>query len=343
MARKNGNKTGDVTLLREIQQAPWEYGFYSAVRMINCRFQDKARTGQAFRPSDDVIRFGQVPYTNFAPATLKSLEFIGPKGTPHLAQRFMGLWGPNGPMPTHLTEYARDRLRHFQDGALTHFADIFHHRAVSLFYRAWSQAQPTVQHDRPGQDRFSVFVGSIAGFGMPAVKDVDDMPHASKLHFAGHLSSLPRHALGLASMVESFYKVPAKVVEFIAHWLTIPASDRLQLGSRPGMGNLGSTTVLGEKVWQRQDKFQLCIGPLDLDEYDAFLPSGAWFKSFVALVRNYLGLELLWETRLQLKGSQKPSTCLGKHGMLGWTTWLETEQPPEVVEDLILQTENFSH
>ncbi len=338
MAGENGNKTEAVVLLKEIQQTPYRFGFFQVVRRINCRFDDMALTGMAFHPSEDPIRFSQTPYTNFAPSTLSSLDFRGARGLPRLAQRFLGLFGPNGPLPTHLTEYARDRLRHHHDSTFASFADMFHHRAVSLFYRAWAQGQPTVQYDRPGQDRFSVYVGALAGLGMPAFRDADEMPHAAKLHFAGHLSSLPRHAAGLASILESYFKVPARIVEFVAHWLTIPPRDRLKLGSNPELGKLGMNAVLGEKVWQRQDKFQICLGPLSLDEYESFLPAGKSFKTLVAAVRNYLGLELLWEIRLLLKGLAKPVTCLGKQGALGWTSWLESGESVEEVGDLVLQS-----
>ncbi len=342
MAGENGNKTETVVLLQEIQQTPYRFGFFQAVRRINCHFEDMALTGMAFRPSGDPIRFTQTPYTSFAPSTLSSLDFKGPNGVPRLAQRFLGLFGPNGPLPTHLTEYARDRLRHHHDPTFAGFADMFHHRAVSLFYRAWAQAQPTVQHDRPGQDRFSVYVGALAGVGMPAFRDADEMPHAAKLHFAGHLSSLPRHAAGLSAILQSYFKVPVRVVEFIAHWLTIPPRDHLKLGVKPDLGRLGMSAVLGEKVWQRQDKFQLCLGPLSLDEYESFLPVGKSFETLVATVRNYLGLELLWETRLLLKGSEKPVTCLGKQGALGWTSWLQSQKPQKEVGDLVLQASSYT-
>jgi type VI secretion system protein ImpH len=337
MAGAYGNSTESVELLREIKLEPYRYGFFQAVRRINCNFSDMAQTGTAFRPSEDPVRFTQVPFTNFAPSTLNSLDFKGPRGVARLSQRFIGLFGPDGPLPMHLTEYARDRLRHHQDSSFAGFADMFHHRIVSLFYRAWAQAQPTVQHDRLEQDRFSVYVASLAGLGMPALTGLDAMPHHAKLHFAGHLSSLPRHATGLASLLESFFGVKARIREFIAHWLDIPKANRLKLGSDPGMGQLGENTVIGDRVWQRQDKFRVCLGPLSLVEYEAFLPGGEYSESVTAAVRGYLGLEFMWETQLLLKGSERPVTCLGKQGALGWTSWLQSEEQREVIDDLVLQ------
>jgi type VI secretion system protein ImpH len=342
MAGENGNKTEAVALLREIQHEPYRFGFFQAVRRINCAFHDKALTGRAFRPSEDPIRFAQIPFMNFAPSTIRSLEFDGPGGVARLSQQFLGLFGPSGPLPVHLTEYAMRRLLHHQDPTFARFADTFHHRAVSLFYLAWAQAQPTVQYDRPEQDRFSFYVGALTGVCTPAFRDRDEMPHEAKLHYTGHLGSLPRHASGLAAMLESYFAVPARIVEFIAHWLRIPPRDHLKLGSEPELGQLGMNAVLGEKVWQRQDKFQIRLGPLSLSEYESFLPTGSSFQSLVAAVRSYLGLELLWETRLLLKGSEKPVTCLGKQGALGWTSWLESDEPSEVIDDLKLQAVNYT-
>ena len=341
MAREDGNETQAVTLLQAMQAEPYRFGFFQAVRRLNCSFAHMALTGAAFHPADDPIRFGQTPHTSFAPATLSALELNAADGPPRLTQYFLGLFGPNGPLPTHLTEYARDRLRHHHDATLAHFTDMFHHRMVSLFYRAWAQAQPTVQRDRPAEDRFSVYMGALAGLGMPAFREADAMPHAAKLHFAGHLSSLPRHAQGLASMLQSLFKVPVQIIEFVAHWLRIPRRDRFILGANAAIGRLGESAVLGERVWQRQDKFQVRLGPMSLAEYESFLPTGAAYRALVAAVRNYLGLELLWEIRLQLRGAEKPVTCLGKQGALGWTSWLQTEQQKDVVADLVLQTANY--
>jgi type VI secretion system protein ImpH len=341
MAREDGNETQAVTLLQAMQAEPYRFGFFQAVRRLNCSFAGMALTGASFHPADDPIRFGQTPYTSFAPATLATLAFDAADGPPRLSQYFLGLFGPNGPLPTHLTEYARDRLRHHHDATLAHFADMFHHRMVSLFYRAWAQAQPTVQRDRPAQDRFSVYMGALAGLGMPAFLDADEMPHPAKLHFTGHLSSLPRHAFGLASMLESLFKVPVGIIEFVAHWLRIPRRDRFMLGANTAIGSLGESAVLGERVWQRQDKFQVRLVPMSLEQYESFLPTGAAYRALVAAVRNYLGLELLWEIRLQLRGAEKPVTCLGKQGALGWTSWLQTGQQQDVVADLVLQTANY--
>jgi type VI secretion system protein ImpH len=343
MASEDRSATSAISFLTEVSEKPYRYGFFQTVRRINCYYQDKPLTGQAIKPNDDPIRFIQEPYTFFAPSTLAGLEMDESSPFPKLSQRFIGLFGPNGPLPLHITEYARDRARHHRDKSLSGFVNMFHHRIVSLFYRAWAQSQPTVQFDRPEKDRFAMYIGSLIGLGPQNLRDADAMHHLAKLSFVGHLSSLPRHVDGLMSLIKGYFDVPTQVREFVAHWMKIPASDRLQLGGMSLGGYLGRDTIIGERVWQRQDKFQVRLGPLSLDTYESFLPTGKSFKSLLAVVRNYIGLEYLWEVNLILKKEEKPVTCLGVSGTLGWTSWLQTERQLDHVEDLLLQVENYVH
>lgn len=343
MAGENRSSTSAITFLTEVSEKPYRYGFFLTVRRINCFYNDKPITGSAFRPSEDPLRFSQEPYTSFAASTLNALEFDESSQYPRLSQNFIGLFGPNGPLPLHLTEYARDRSRHHHDKSMARFADIFHHRIISLFYRAWAQSQPTVQFDRPDTDRFAVYLGSLIGLGLPSLRDVDSMHHLSKLSFAGHLGSLPRHVSGLVSLLQGYFGVVVNVVEYIAHWMKIPDQDRIRLGEGSIAGLLGQDTVIGERVWQRQDKFRISLGPLSLDEYESFLPNGHSFEALVSAVRNYVGLEYLWEVNLILEKEDKPVTCLGKSGTLGWTSWLQTESQLDHVDDLLLQVENYVH
>ncbi len=343
MAGAGRSETSVVKFLSDVSEKPYNYGFFQTVRRLNCFYENKPLTGKSFRPSDDPIRFCQEPYTHFAPSTLAALDIDTSSPYPRLTQRFLGLFGPNGPLPLHLTEYARDRSRQNHDKTFARFADIFHHRAVSLFYAAWAQSQPTVQFDRPEEDRFAMYVGSLFGLGMPSLRGVDAMHHVSKLGFAGHLSSLPRHASGLVSLIEGYFDVPTQLREFVAHWMKIPENDLVPLGVRSMSGHLGRDMIIGRRVWQRQDKFQIRLGPLSLERYESFLPSGKSFKALVSVVRNYIGIEYLWEVNLILKKEEKPVTCLGISGALGWTSWLETKNQIDHADDLLLQVENYVH
>ena len=115
---------------------------------------------------DEPVRLGQAADLAFAPAPLATFDPGQGGSRPRLQVRLFGLLGPNGPMPLHLTEYVRDRLRNASDPTAARFLDLLNHRFLALFYRAWAQAQPHVNRDRPDRDRFAGYIGSFVGIGL---------------------------------------------------------------------------------------------------------------------------------------------------------------------------------
>jgi type VI secretion system protein ImpH len=320
-------------------RAPHNYDFFQALRRLECEHRDRPRIGAGLRPGDDSVRFSQEPSLNFSGATLASFA-PGANGRPwRLAVNFFGLLGPNGPLPLHLTEYTRDRVHHAGDRTLVRFFDIFHHRLLALFYRARAMAEPTVQFDRPDTDRFALYVGALCGVGSPALRERDEMPDFSKLHFAGRLALQVRNAEGLQALLSSLLGVPAQVDEFVGHWMSLPVDCRCQLGKSPTTGTLGASALLGDRVWDYQYKFRVVLGPLGRDVYEEFLPAGGILPRVVAIIRNYIGDELAWDLRLVLERSQVSPVELGRSGRLGWTTWIGKYPADRDADDLTLDPE----
>jgi len=339
MAYKNRNKSNTLKLLTRLQKAPYKFGFYSALRQLECRYHQQARLGKTVRPLDDIVRLGQTPTTIFAPSTLSECRYED--DLLHLSVYFFGVFGSNGPLPLHLTEYARHRSRNAKDEAMIYFMDIFHHRMLSLFYRAWANKEPTVHYDRPDTDRFHTYIGSLLGIGMPALQNRDSMPDNSKLHFAAHLASTPHHAEGLSSILKAFFKVPVQIEEFVGEWLKIPKYSQIQLGMNQEGGLLGQNTTLGQCSWQRQYKFRLLIGAMDLAEYEKLLPDKSKLKLISSIIKNYLGYEMNWDIRLILKKKQRPCTVLGNYGQLGLTSWIGKKSAVQDADDLLISAENL--
>jgi type VI secretion system protein ImpH len=315
-------------LFARLAAAPTAFSFYQAMRLLEAQFADRPRLGRSVRPAQDALRLAQEASAIFAPSTLAAfepaeLDDAGQQSRPaRLLVHFFGLFGPDGPLPLYLTDYARERRRNARDPSFQRFADIFHHRATSLFYRAWADVRPTVAFDRPEQDRFATYVGALIGLGMDTLRDRDPMPDLTKLHFAGRFANQTRHAEGLGAILSEFFTVPVRIECFIGAWLTMPEADRTALGADRRTGVLGSSVLVGSRVWSRQHKFRIVFGPLDLADYLRLLPGGLSFHRLVPIVRNYVGDTLMWDVNLKLKRGQVPATLLGREGRLGWTTWL---------------------
>lgn len=326
-----------LALFAALERRPYAYDFFQAMRRIECLHPDKPRWGNALRPQDEVIRLGQEPSLSFAPASLSGFRPGKDGSPPRLEVRFFGLLGPNGPMPLHLTEYARDRILHAGDETFARFLDVLHHRFLALFYRAWAQAQPTVSLDRPQQDRFAVYVGSLFGLGAASLGNRDEVPDNAKRFHAGVLSRQVRNAEGLAAVLAQFFGLPVHIEQYAGHWMNLDEASRFRLGGRA----LGRDAVLGSRVWDRQSKFRVHVGPMDWTAYEDLLPAGSALRRLVDWVRLYTHGELFWDVRLVLKRQEVHPVCLGRTGRLGWTGWLGRRRQATDAGDLVLDAERL--
>ena len=274
MADDERSEARHLALWQALSSSPFAFDFYEALRRIECALPKRPRIGEARRVQEDAVRFGQEPSLAFATSTLAAFIPGDQSRAPRLTQNFFGLMGPNGPLPLHLTEFARDRLRNHGDSTFVRFLDVFHHRLISLFYRTWARAQPTVNLDRGESDRFSLYVGALIGLASQSTRGRDSVPDASKLSFAGLLGRQSRNAEGIESILRNFFRVPVKVEPFSAHWMMVPEELYTRLGRSDG-ALLGQTTVIGAKVWDLQSKFRIVIGALNLFCADARTLSAA--------------------------------------------------------------------
>ena len=202
---------GDTPLLQRRAQTlqamaatPHAFDFFHAMRLVEALHPEAPRLGQARRPADEPVRLGQAADLSFAASSLSKVDLNDRLGKPRIEVRFFGLFGPNGPLPLHLTAYARERKLHRGDETFTRFADWFHHRLLLLFYRAWAQGQPAASLDRPDEDRFATYVATLLGNGGPEWQRRDAAPDHARLAFAGLLSRQVRNADGLATLLSGF-------------------------------------------------------------------------------------------------------------------------------------------
>jgi len=337
MAGKIGSSADAIAFLTDLEREPYRFDFFQVLRRLEAMHPDKPGLGRSARPADDPVRLAQEPTLKFAPSTISG--FVpGVAGRPdRLESYFFGLFGPNGPLPTHLTEYALQRKLNEEDATFAHFADLFHHRMLSFLYRAWADARPTVQFDRPDGDRFSVYVGTLFGVGTPSLRGRDVLGNTAKLQFAGVLAAQTRNAEGLRAILQEFFKVAAEIEECRGGWMALPDNCYLRLGTDANTGMLGVNAVTGGDVWGCQQRFRIVLGPMGIVDLRRLLPGSDSISRLVALVRGYVGDEKDWDLNLVLLGKEVPRLELGNNGRLGWTTWLGTTAArPETVDDVVL-------
>jgi type VI secretion system protein ImpH len=331
-------------LLAAVQADPSAFDFFGLLRRIDALRPSEPRTGETLRPRQEALRLGQAPELDFAPAPLESLHIRGDGTPPRLSVRFFGLLGPMGPMPLHFTEFVRERLRHHDDATLAHFLDLFHHRMLSLFYRAWAQAQPVVHQDRPASDRFQVWLGALSG-GIASGTPSGPLSSQLLAFHTGWLGSRSAHPEMLVKVLSYHFGVPVRVEEHVGHWLAIDVQDRSRLGharnraerSAQPAAQLGVSANAGNWVWDRQFRFRLHLGPLKRCDFDTLLPGGSAWQPLQELVQLFAGRDKTWDLALELRPPDRPPSRLGREQRLGVTSWLGNRRTPGASRGLHLR------
>ncbi|MBI5718688.1 MAG: type VI secretion system baseplate subunit TssG [Burkholderiales bacterium] len=315
-------------LLQAVHADPSAFDFFALLRRVDTLRRSLPRTGEAPRPRQEALRLAQAAELDFAPAPLHALQWPSAQSgrtAPRLVVRFFGLLGPMGPMPLHFTEVVRERLLHHGDTTLAHFLDLFHHRLLSLFYRAWAQAQPVVHLDRPAEDRFRVWLGALAGVPGKAgaaggSSGSGALPPQALAYQAGWLTARSRHPEMLAKVIGQFFGVHARVEEHVGQWLPMAHEDRTRLSFARNRAErnatppaaLGRSANAGSRVWDRQYRFRLQLGPLTHAQTLAFLPGGEAWPRLLHWVRLLAGREMQWELQLDLAAADQPAPRLGR-------------------------------
>jgi type VI secretion system protein ImpH len=324
------------SLIEDLGRNPYEFDFFRAVRLLQSTFPERPRIGYSVSPGQDPIRFAQSPSLAFPPSTLDKVQAGGEGGAPRLFVNFFGLMGPGGPLPPHITEYARDRERHAGDRTISSFINVFNHRLVSFLFRAWSDSQKAVDLDRPNDQSYPVYIGSLFGIGLESLQNRDAVPDWAKLYFAGRLACQTRNAEGLEAIIQEYFEIKTEIQTFQGRWLDVPADSLCKLGDSPETGSLGINSIVGSQIWDCQLSFRARLGPMSLRDYERMLPGGDAFERLKYWVLNYCGEHFIWDIQLVLKTDEVPDICLGKSGRLGWTTWLKTHPLTHDADDLIL-------
>ena len=252
---------------------------------------------------------------------------------------FMGMAGVSGVLPVHYTELVLDRIRH-RDTTLWSFLDIFTHRAVSMFYRAWAKYRFPVGYER-GDDSFTGFLFDFAGLGTRGLRGRSSVDDESLLAYVGLIAQRPHSNSALENILSDFFGVSVNVQQFFGQWLPLGRNDVTEIGRQNT--TLGINAITGSKVWDQQSKIRVLFGPLTFTQFLGFLPNGSANAAARSIIRFFTGIELDFDFRLKLLGREVPGCILttraARRPMLGWTSFLKTEPVTGIDEQVVLGTE----
>ncbi|MEP7036743.1 MAG: type VI secretion system baseplate subunit TssG [Acidobacteriota bacterium] len=329
---------------QELLDEPYKFEFFQAVRLLERMFPEKTAVARSVTPEKEVVRFRSNASLRFPPAEIfdikQTVDDVSDEQKLEMFVSFMGMLGIVGVLPVHYTELVVERAR-YGDTALWAFLDIFTHRTVSMFFRAWEKYRFPVQYER-GNDDFTAYLFDIVGLGTQGLRGRLNLDDESLLPYSGLIVQKPHSKFALERLLSDYFEVSAKIHQFSGQWLTLDEESITRLGTANSV--LGATTIIGTRVWDYQSKFRIVFGPLKFVEYQAFLPNGSSYKPMLSIARFMSGDEFDFEAQLILTAKEVPSTILTTRAircpMLGWTSFLKTKPFKRDDEQLVLQTEN---
>jgi type VI secretion system protein ImpH len=329
MAAASGRQSAAMSqpeLQRLLEREPWSVEFFQAVQALERIYPDREVVGAFVHPAREVVRFAVSASLAFPASEIQSIEWRE-DGPPLIVVNFMGLTGPVGVLPHVYTLLLIER-RWARDRALQEFLDIFHHRAISLFYRAWRKYRIAANYET-GQDQFTQYLRDFVGLGTKGLESRQAVPDQSLLYYAGLLMLQPRSAACLENLLTDYFGAKVSVEQFVGAWYTLPKPAQCEMCDEERISRqLGFGAVAGDQIWDRQSKVRLRIGPLTLKRYREFLPGGRAFAALEALTRFYSCQQFDFEVQLALARGEVPELELGAEGEaalpLGLCTWAKT-------------------
>lgn len=328
-------------LNQQLIDEPYRFNFFQAVRLLERIYPEKSPVGREVTPNNEVVRFRSHLTLSFPASQIHEIKEVDDEFTEQrkleMYINFMGMIGIIGVLPIHYTELAMSRTR-YGDNTFASFMDIFTHRAVSLFFRAWEKYRFPVQYER-GNDDFTQFLFDFAGLGTPGLRGQMDLDDESLLPYTGLIAQKPHSSSAIANILSDYFGVKSQIKQFFGQWLDLEEESITRVGKTNY--SLGVNTIVGTRIWDYQSKFRIILGALKFTEFQAFLPNGTAYKPMLSIIKFLVGQELDYDVQLKLKAKEVPSCILTtrakRRPMLGWTTFLKTKPFTQDDEQVILQ------
>lgn len=340
-------------MIERLFDNPQQFDFFAAVRLLERHFQSagletRDAVGGDGHPDREAVRFRALPSHAFATADISEIRPRAHRrghapGPVEMLVTFLGLTGPNGALPQHYTALLLSRLRK-RDFALRNFLDLFNHRLVSHFYRAWEKYRHPVNYERrrefPDRDDPATFaLRSLVGHATEGQRNRTSVHDDAFLYYSGHFAGGNRSAAELGRVLSDYFRAPIRVESFFGRWRMLEEAEHSRLAGR--YNQLGSDAVVGARVWDVQSCFRLRVGPLPIGDFQSFLPSGDRLTAMCQLTRAFVGPEFSFDTQVILHENDVPECRLGGSAddgpRLGWNTWLRSRPLGRDADDAVFE------
>jgi type VI secretion system protein ImpH len=326
--------------------------FMQLCRLLEVSKSDQPGFGTRDTPEHEPVRFRPRPRIGFPAGEIAAVEFdddqrnsprpagSGPRpweerpdAPPTVRTTFMGLYGVDAAMPSHMIDELV--LREEGHEVVEAFVDQFNHRFVTTLYRAWKKYRYPESFRPGGSDTHSRNLLCLVGFGWGDKPQRAGLPDSRMLALLGLLVQHTRTPEGLAGVIAlAVPGVGVRVDEFLPAATSagqpqpLTASGRLAGASEDGARRgLGGGYALGRRLAYRSRAVRVTLSPGDSQQAHDLLP-GVWLhRELMAFVQLYVGVKADVHLRMEVSSRLAPQPAIGpvRAGpapRLGWTTVL---------------------
>lgn len=351
MATPDWRKSGDIA--SKIEANPWRFDFFQLVHLIEQQGEaaPHSEVGDFTPASKESVKFKTNPLLHFEPAPVKSVTKS--EESTELLVNFLGLNGASGVLPFHYSELIIQQLRN-NDASLRDFVDIFNHRSVSLFYRAWKKHRPWLKQTSKTQtvskyqkNWHEELLKGLVGLSTESNASFN-RPEGAWLNYAGIGANRVTSPSTLKHAIGHHFGLNVEIREYKGQWEDMPNDVRTRLADRRSNGTnniLGVSALLGQRCWNAQNRFEVEILGIEYEQFMTFAPGSQKLRSLYELIRFKVGTELDFDLSLKIREShlEAANFSSGSKPQLGWNTRLQSKQPSNEKTDRLIKISVSKH
>jgi type VI secretion system protein ImpH len=320
----------------------------SLVQLLRCfQFEHRQRLGDSQQISDQPVRLIASRESAFPVSEISNSESaferqaasssitgrpLRPNDQRHeLVVTCFGLLGAVGAMPDHYTQLIAQRIRN-KDFTLYEFFNIFNHRLVTLFYRAWEKHSFPISFETAKlaskESMTEACLRAIAQNRLSSSRDRLAFTDDALLFYAGIFASRRPSQAALQGCIEDYTGHCCEVEPLVGQWIELSVPDQTCIQTfalgQSQQNALGRDTIAGSRVWDIESRFRVRLGPVNWSTLQSYLPGSLSLRKVTDLVRRFVGAEWDFDVQVLLQSDQVKTAQLTSDEpyQLGWNTWI---------------------
>lgn len=322
-----------------------QFSFLHLVSQLERLLGRGARLGGEGPPHEEGIRFRHDPELAFSSSDVSGIELTAlpvapersgqePEPVFEVTTTFLGLTGPISPLPSYLAE---EVAQEDADAPVRRdFLDVFHHRWISLLYRAVVHLSPSLDHAVGKPERWMQRALYLTSLDPEIVAPAESRgpSKAVLIRLAPLLAGRARGPRVLALALRETLtdklgpKATIRIREFVGDWFELDDAARSALGVHNR--TLGADLILGKRVYDQTGRFAIRIGPLYDASYRRLQPEGDLLPLLQRVVQLCVKQPLDYDLELELAPEAVPVFALragDRARELGRDTRLHSSSP----------------